>query len=173
MHNVEVFISNGREEDRYRDIGVDVLSRLQHLLRYELGYDVAIGNWDYRHAPPTVVAAGGLAATSLRMVDRSQCLVAIFGRRMPPITTAEVRQAFELRQSHSEIDVFVFANPDRVTDRYHAFVREISDTYGEQIQWAPYADPLSFQAILYITLTKFLLERLATGIPAFLTRGAT
>jgi hypothetical protein len=111
VQRVELFISNGSDTNRYRDVAADVGHRLTQLLQYELGYDVGIVNWDYRRATPTVVPAGTLASTSLRMVDRAEALVAIFGRRDPTVTKEEIRQAFRRLDTGEAVDVFVFANP--------------------------------------------------------------
>ena len=60
MRDVQVFISNGYDTNRYRDTAREVLDSLKELLQYKMEYDVTLSNWDYRRAPPAVVPAGSL-----------------------------------------------------------------------------------------------------------------
>jgi hypothetical protein len=173
VRNIDVFIANGSDTNAYRDIGVDVISRLRQLLQYEMNYDVTISNWDYRAATPRVIQKGTLAATSLMNVDRSQAMIGIFGRRVPGITTKEIRRAFERRLAGDEFEIFVFANPKLVTDEHDVFFQEIVNTFGEEIDYGQYRNRLEFQALLYTTLIRYLIERLKISNPALLPGGAS
>lgn len=166
MRNVDVFISNGSDTNRYRDTVADTLRRLRQLLQYEMGYDVTITNWDYRVGSPTVVRAGALASASLGIVDRSHALVAIFGRRCPKITCDEIRRALMRRSGGERLEIFTFVNPALKTVSHQAFFDTIVNDFGEELVWAPYEDRLSFQATLFTTLVRFLLEHLEISNPA-------
>lgn len=168
MRDIQVFISNGSDTDRYRDVAADVLNRLRQLLQYELGYDVTISNWDYRNAPPGVVPAGSLAGVSLGVVDRSNALIAIFGRRCPRITRDEVRRALERKSAGEDIELFTFVNPRLKTTQHDAFFAEMRADFGVEIVWAPYANRLTFQAQVFTTGIGFLLKHLEIGNPTLL-----
>lgn len=160
MRRVEVSIVNGSDADLYRDTALDVLRRLQQLFQSELNYDVAIVNWDYRLASPTVVPAGGLAGPSLRVIDRSHACIAIFGRRCPRITREEVTEMLEREARGEPVKLFVFVNPAQRQQALDDFFAELSATFGREPLWSQYSDRLSFQGILFTTLVGFLLEHL-------------
>ena len=166
MREVALFISNGSDTNRYRDTAGDVIRRVQQLLQAELRYDVALTEWDYRLASPSIVPAGGLAGPSLRMVDRSRACIAVFGRRCPPITRKEVTEMVERRQRGEDVGLFVFVNPAQIGPDHDAFFAEIATTYGVEVAWAPYSDRLTFQGTLFTTLMRFLLEHLEIRNPA-------
>lgn len=168
MRDVQVFISNGSDTDRYRETAADVLGRLRQLLQFEMQYDVTISNWDYRLSSPTIVPAGSLATASLRIVDRSHALIAIFGRRCPRITCEEVRRAFQRRAAGEPIEVFIFVNPSLRTGQHDSFFMDLHDTFGLEPVWAEYNSRLSFQAHVFTTLVGFLLEHLQISNPALL-----
>jgi hypothetical protein len=168
MRQVEVFISNGSDTNTYRNTAVDVLKRLQQLLQAELNYDVAITNWDYRLASPTLVPAGELAGPSLRVVDRSHACIAIFGRSCPRITRQEVREMLVRQQRGESVELFVFVDPKKKGLAHDQFFEDLTDAFGIELVWAPYSDPLSFQAILFTTLIGFLLNHLEIKNPALL-----
>jgi hypothetical protein len=166
MREVALFISNGSDTNRYRDTAGDVIRRVQQLLHTELNYDVALTEWDYRLASPTMVPAGGLAGPSLRLVDRSLACIAIFGGRCPPITREEIKEMVERLQRGEEVGLFVFVNPAQKGPDHDAFFAEIATTYGFEVAWAPYSDRLTFQGTLFTTLMRFLLEHLEIRNPA-------
>jgi hypothetical protein len=168
MLNIEVFVSCGSDRNGYRDVAKDAIERLRQLIRFEMTLEATIEYWDYRTATPTVVPRGGLAATSLANVDRSDALVAIFGRSLPNITTQEIRRAFERRERGEAEDVFVFVNPGLKTARHDAFFDRIEHDFGETIIWTPYTSRLTFQAGLYTTLFRYLFDQLGRASPALL-----
>ena len=172
MRRVEVFISNGSDTDHYRDTALDVLRRLQQLFQAELNYDVAITNWDYRIASPTLVPAGALAGPSLRVVDRSHACVAIFGRRCGLVTRQEVREMLEREARGEPVRLFVFVNPAQRTQVHDDFFADLAATFGWEPAWGPYSDRLSFQGILFTTLLGFLLEHLEIRNPELRARTA-
>jgi hypothetical protein len=172
MRVIDIFISGGSDTDRHRDVAADAISRLRQVIEYEMRLDVTLRNWDYRLSSPTVVPRGGLSAASLANVDRSDALVAIFGRRLPRITQDEIRRAFVRRQRGEQEEVFVFANRDRLTDRHNDFFEGIENEFNEAIVFAYYSDLLSFQAIVYSTLFGFLFTQLVTASPSLLPGGA-
>jgi hypothetical protein len=168
MKHLEILISNGSDTNRYRDIANDALRRLQQTLQFDMRLAVTILFWDYRDAPPTVVPRDALAAASLATVDRSNAVVAIFGRRVPDITTQEIRRAFQRRRDGTAVDIFVFVNQQRMTAEHQDFFDEIRDTFGEMIVYQSYSNPVEFQARLYTLLFKYLFEQLATANPELL-----
>jgi hypothetical protein len=172
MKHLEVLISNGHDTNRYRDLANDAMQRLQQTLQFEMRLAVTLLWWDYRASPPTVVPRGALAAASLATVDRSNAVVAIFGSRVPDVTTQEIRRAFQRRRDGQTVDVFVFVNPTKMGDEHRAFFAEISDTYGEEIVYQAYSGPVEFQAGLYTLLFKYLFEQLATANPDLLSGAA-
>jgi hypothetical protein len=102
------------------------------------------------------------------MVETSQALVAIFGRRCPRITREEIRHAFELRQAGQNVDVFVFVQPKARTDEHDRFFGAIRDDFGEEIVWSPYSDRVEFQGQLFGTLIPFLLKKHGLTSPPLL-----
>jgi hypothetical protein len=163
---VEVFISCGDEVAALRDVGNSVLKSLQHMLLYNMRVQVTILNWDYRMAPPTVVPKGGLAGLSLSMVERSQALIAIFGKELPPVTREEIRKAFALRRAGKSVEVYVFINPALKTGEHDTFLKNIEVDFGEKVVYTHYNDSLEFQGKLFITLMPFILKRIGdAGIP--------
>lgn len=165
MIDVRIMTSNGADTNRYRDVVNDVLVRMNHMLSNELTLDVTLTNWDYRQDVPRLVPAGELAARSLNMVDRAEALLAIFGRRLPSITCAEIRRAFERRQHGEQCEVWVFLNRDRVTGEHRRFFDELAVEFGEEIVYAHYSNTLDFQARLFTTLVSFVLRRLSVQWP--------
>ena len=168
MPNIELFVSCGSDRDSYRDVAKDAIERLRQVIQFEMGLDVTIAYWDYRTATPTVVPRGALASMSLANVDRSDALVAIFGRRVPRITKQEIRRAFERRRRGERQEVFVFAHPGLITSQHDGFFQRIEDDFGETIVYAPYSNRLTFQASLYTTLFQYLFGQLGTANPALL-----
>jgi hypothetical protein len=154
---VDIMISNGSDTDRYRDVAAGVLDMMGHMLLYQLNVPLSLTNWDYRRDPPAVVPAGQLAARSLEMVERSQALLAIFGRRVPRVTCLEIRRAFERRQAGHTHPVWVFVNPKTKTDKHQEFFDQIKHDFGEEIIHAPYTDRLSFQSKVFTTIMPHLL----------------
>jgi hypothetical protein len=127
---------------------------------------ISITNWDYRIDPPMVVPGGAVATRSLQMVERSNALIAVFGAAVPDITCQEIRQAFQLRQQGNPVEVWTFLNPDAKTDDHDAFLEAIRAEFGVDIVYAPYKDPLEFQAKMFTTLIPYLLKRIAdAGVP--------
>ncbi len=171
MPNIELFVSCGSDRDKYRDLVKDAVDRLRQVIQFGLRPDVTIAYWDYRMETPTVVPVGALAATSLANVDRSDALVAIFGRRVPKITTQEIREAFERRRRGENLEVFMFAHRGLMTPKHAELLKGIEDDFGETIVYAYYQDRLSFQGLLYATLFKYLFEQLGVATHALLVRG--
>lgn len=165
MLEVAVMISNGENEDPYRDCAKRVIERLNHMFRQDLNQALYVTNWDYRLDPPGVVPAGDLAVRSLSMVTRSEALVAIFGSTVPDITAQEVRRAFEKRRRGTSMPVWTFLNPGLKGHRHETFVEEIRNDFNEQIVWAHYTDLLDFQGLLFTTLTPYLLKRSGANFP--------
>jgi hypothetical protein len=172
MRNIQLFVSCGSDRNGFRDVANDAIDRLRQVIQSEMRLEVILTQWDYRKATPTVVPAGALAATSLANVDRAAALVAIFGKRVPPITTQEVRKAFERRRSGETVDVFMFAQENLMTPRHRRLLKDIQDDFGETISYAQYQDRLSFQGALHTTLFKYLFEQLGVANPALLPGGA-
>jgi len=166
MRQVAFFISNGSDTNRYRDTAVDVLRRLQQLLQTELNYDVALTEWDYRLASPTIVPVGGLAGPSLRVVDRSRVCVAILGARCPRIAQEEIKEMLTRRQQGEAVELFLFVNESQIGSAHRAFFDEVRTTFGVELVWAPYSDRVTFQATLFTTVTRFLLEHLEIRNPS-------
>jgi hypothetical protein len=65
MRAIDIFISGGSDTNKHRHLAAEAIERLRQALQYELRLDVTITSWDYRHATPTVVPEGSLAAVSL------------------------------------------------------------------------------------------------------------
>jgi hypothetical protein len=172
MKHLEILISNGHDANRYRDLANDAMHRLQQTLQFEMRLAVTILWWDYRASPPTVVPRGALAAARLATVDRSNAVVAIFGSRLPDVTTEEIHRAFQRRRDGESVDVFVFVNDTKMSDQHRDFFAEILNAYGEQIVYQAYSTPIEFQAQLYTLFFKYLFEQLATANPDLLSGAA-
>ncbi len=166
MIQVDVFISGGSDSTRYRNVAAETLASLQHMFQNELRSDLFIRNWDYRRDAPRIVPRGQVSSRSLAMVERTNILVAIFHRRLPPITCQEVRRAFERRRAGDHVDAKVFvhrayeADPD-----LRAFFNAISDEFAEDIVYQQYGTALEFQGFLFTTLTPLLLQIVSGGSP--------
>lgn len=166
MLALDVFISGGDEIESYRNIGLEVLRHLQQMFQKDIGVPLAIGTWDFRIDPPTVVRAGALAARSLSMVDRTNCIVVVFGSQLPKITCREIRHAFELRSRGQQVEVKVFLNRQLKTRSHGDFLRRIRGKFREEVVYSQYESELDFQAKLFTTLTPMVIGKLReAGIP--------
>ncbi len=160
MIGVDLFVSCGAEVDSYRNTALDVFRRIEQMFDRELNVPLAIGNWDFRIDNPRVVQAGGLAARSLDMVQRTNAMIAIFGQGLPRITCQEIREAFRQRQAGASVEVWLFLDR-QLRGRPHAdFVSRIRREFHEQIVFGEYTSELDFQAMLFTTLIPYLLRRL-------------
>src|SRR6266550_819512 len=110
MIRVDVLVVGGGDSTRYRDVAANTLASLQHMFQNELRSDLFIRSWDYRRDAPRIVPRGRLSSRSLTMVERTDILVAIFHRRLPPITCEEVRRTFERRRAGEQVEAKVFVN---------------------------------------------------------------
>jgi hypothetical protein len=171
MRAITFFVSGGSDTNRQRDIAEDTIRRLGQVIESELLLDATLRSWDYRISTPTVVPRGGLAGPSLSNVDRSEALVAIFGARLPSVTQEEIRHQFRRRRDGEPVEVYVFVNPSKLTDRHWEFFGAIEHDFGEAIVFAQYMTNLDFQALLYSTLFNFLFRQLATSTPPLVGRG--
>ena len=70
------------------------------------------------------------------------------------------------RQRGEAVDLFVFANADQVGPEHDAFFDEVEATFGVELLWAPYRDRITFQATVFTTLMRLLLESLEIKNPA-------
>jgi hypothetical protein len=172
MRTVNIFVSCGGDMNAHRDLAADAIRRLQQLLQFEMNLSVTINHWDFRFATPDVVPRGALATTSLTNVDRSDALIAIFGRRVPVITRQEIHEAFARRQRGEVQAIFVFANPDQLSDAHREFFAEVENAFGEEIVFGHYSNRLTFQAALYTMLFRYLFEQLGTANPALMSGAA-
>jgi hypothetical protein len=158
--SIEIFISCGDEVDDLRNVGNDVLRRLDHMLTNEMNLgEVVVRNWDFRLDAPRVVDPGHLATRSLRMVEKSNALVAIFGAELPIITQQEIRRVCEMRRDGLDVEVFVFVDHALRTPEQAQFFAELANDYAQQIVYAQYQTELEFQAGLFTALTPFVLRR--------------
>ena len=160
MLGLDVFISGGDEVAPYRTVGMEVLRHLQQMFQKDLNVPLAIGTWDFRIDPPAVVPPGTLAARSLSMVERTNCIVVVFGAQLPKVTCQEVRHAFKLRQRGERVEVKVFLSRLRRTRSHSDFLRRIKTKFHEEIVYSQYESKLDFQAKLFTTLTPFVIEKM-------------
>jgi hypothetical protein len=156
-------ISGGSDTERHRDIAVDMATRVSHLFSYQLNQPVTIRQWDYRFDNPTVVPAGTLATRSLSMVDSSECLLAIFGENVPPITSQEIFRVFQRRRDGFPVDFRLFLDPRKKTTEHDDFLARIKAEFGEQIVYAEYQSELDFQAKVVMTLFEYVMHKLTRG----------
>ena len=166
MLNIALMISNGSDTNRFRNIAKSVASQVAHLFYYDLEWEaVAISEWDYRLDNPGIVPAGGLSARSLSMVERSQCLLAILGPTVPKITSQEIKRVFQLRQSGSPMELWMFLNPKQLGKDHHVFLESFPAEFGEDIRYSPYTDALTFQSLAFKTLTGYVIRQLRARNP--------
>ena len=156
-------ISSGGDRRRHRDIAVKMAARVSHLFTYQLDEPVTIRQWDYRLDNPTVVRAGTLPMRSLSMVDRTECLLAILGKEVPPITSKEILRAFERRRAGSPVEFWMFLDPRQQTRKHKDFLRRIKSQFGEEVVYAEYHSELEFQASVAMTLTGYVIKQLKRG----------
>ena len=69
--------------NRLRDISSDVVRRLDHVLRFDLGTRYNLNQWDYRLDPSRDDPLGHVPDRSLRQVDESEGVIAILGLLFP------------------------------------------------------------------------------------------
>src|SRR5437773_1359276 len=148
-------ISSGGDRKRYRDVAVDIATRVSHLFTHQLNEPVTIRQWDYRFDNPTVVAVGTLPTRSLSMVDSSECLLAILGKNVPPIASQEMKRAFERRRAGSAVEFWMFLDPRMKTRKHEDFLRRIKTDFGEEIVYAEYQSELELQAAVAMTLVEY------------------
>ncbi len=160
MLDVALMISNGADTDPFRDLAGTVAAAVAHVFTYELEEVVVIRDWDYRMDNPRVVPAGALAARSLSMVEKSECLLAIFGPTVPMITSQEITRAFERRQAGEQVDFWLFLNPDQKNADHNAFLDGIAARFGERIVYSEYRSEMEFQARAMTTLFAYVARRL-------------
>ena len=159
MLDVALMISNGADTNQFRDIAGGVAAAVAHLFTYELEEVVSIRDWDYRMDNPRVVPGGALAARSLSMVEKSECLLAIFGPTVPDITSQEITRAFERRQAGETVDFWLFLNPDQKNADHDAFLDGINARFGERIVYSEYHHEMEFQARAMTTLFAYVTKR--------------
>ncbi len=94
------------------------------------------------------------------MVDSSECLLAIFGENVPPITSEEIIRAFERRRTGSAVDFWLFLDAGLKTKEHEEFLDRIKSEFGEQIVYTPYETELQFQAAVAMTLVEYVARRL-------------
>jgi hypothetical protein len=166
MIQVDIFVSGGSDSVRFRNVAATTLVLLQHMFQNELRSDLFIRNWDYRNDAPRIVPRGQISSRSLAMVERTDILVAIFHRRLPPITCAEVRRIFERRRAGHQVQAKVFVHRTYEGDQdLRAFFKAISDDFAEDIVYQPYGSPIEFQGYLFTALTPLLLQIARGGSP--------
>jgi hypothetical protein len=158
--SIEVMVSNGGDTNRLRDIVNDVARRITHVFRSQLEYRLSINVWDYRLDPPQVAKSGTMRLRSLKMVENSECVIAILGEVVPPITREEILHAFERRRAGHLIDFMLFVNPAQKTADHDSLLRAISDMSGDEIIYATYSDELEFQAGVMVALFAHVLRRM-------------
>jgi hypothetical protein len=156
-------ISSGDDRKRHRDIAVEMAARVSHLFTHQLDEPVTIRQWDYRLDNPTVVRAGTLPTRSLSMVDRSECLLAILGKSVPPITSQEILRAFERRRAGSSVEFWMFLDPRKKTRGHEDFLQRIKTDFGEEVVYAEYQSDLQFQATVTMTLVEYVFKQLKRG----------
>jgi hypothetical protein len=160
---LDVFISGGDEVASYRNIGLNVIQHLQQMFQKDLNIPVAIGTWDFRLDPPGVVAAGTLSARSLSMVERTNCIVVVFGGDLPKLTCKEVRHAFKLRERGNDVEVKVFLSRLHRTRSHSDFLRRLKQRFHEEVVYAQYDSRIDFQAKLFTTLMPFVMKKMAAA----------
>lgn len=160
MLNIAMMISNGADTNKYRDIAKRAALSVAHMFTYELERLVAFSEWDYRMDVPRVVPSGTTAARSLSMVERSECILAIFGPSVPTLTSAEITKVFERREVGEQVDFWLFLNPDQAKASHDAFLEGIKLRFGEEILWSPYRDELEFQSLAMTTLFSYVSRKL-------------
>lgn len=167
-----LLVSCGGEMNRLRDISSDVIRRLDHVLRFDLGSRYNLNQWDYRLDPSRDEPLGHVPDRSLRQVDESEGVIAILGRTVPEITRLEIRRVYELRQLGQARDLWVFVRtPSRPAatppaaghPTVHEFVDEVRRDFGRELIYRRSRTELDFQASLMTTLFPFLMTRVGVG----------
>jgi hypothetical protein len=158
--------------NRLRDISSDVIRRLDHVLRFDLGTRYNLNEWDYRLDPSRDEPIGHVPDRSLEAVDESEGVVAILGRRVPPVTRLEIRRVFELRQLGQRRELWVFVRPPSGAassgpagsdPTVKDLIDEIRGDFGRELIYRSSRTELDFQASLMTTLLPFLISRIGVG----------
>lgn len=165
---IAVGVVGGRDVDPWRAIAMSVLERLQHTFLYEVQDPdqrggIVLTCWDYHLDAPAVVPGDSLADRSLRIVDRSDGLIAIFGNRLPSITREEVWRAFEKRRKGIPQEIWIYFDPREKPPELIVFFDDIKAEFGEEPRWSECPDELDFQGKVFTTMIAFLLRH--TAIP--------
>ncbi len=167
-----LLVSCGGEMNRLRDISSDVVRRLDHVLRFDLGTRYNLNQWDYRLDPSRDEPLGHVPDRSLRQVDESEGVIAILGRTVPEVTRLEIRRVFELRQLGQGRELWVFVRspsrhpatpPPPANPTVREFVDEVRRDFGRDLIYRRTETELDFQASLMTTLFPFLITRVGVG----------
>ena len=169
-----LLVSCGGEMNRLRDVSSDVIRRLDHVLRFDLGSRYNLNEWDYRLDPSRDEPAGHVPDRSLKQVDDSEGVIAILGRTVPPVTRLEIRRVFELRQLGQTRELWVFVRPPLsrasaapatvgADPTVREFLEEIHRDFGRDLLYRRSRTELDFQASLMTTLFPFLIGRMGVG----------
>lgn len=153
-------VSGGEDTNPLRDIVHDVTRRLNHLFTNRLDSPLSIGGPDYRLDPPQVSKPGTMRARSRKMVENSECLIAILGDVVPPLTREEILHAFELRRVGHVIKIMLFVNPAQKTADHDSLLCAIADISGYEVQYTGYSNALEFQAVVTMALFEYVVRRM-------------
>lgn len=163
MIELGTLVSGGAAIDRYRDVANEVLAAVEQIMR-RAGARFSILNWDWREEPPGVVPRGDYAALSLRMVERSNVLVALLADTVPTTTREEILHSFELRSRGRPVQVLIFVERAASHDRLDELIDEVRDRFGEQIMYQQFQDEFDLQRKLFVALVPLALA--LTGFAA-------
>jgi hypothetical protein len=158
--SIPLMVSSGEDTNQLREIVNDVARRLNHLFTYRLGSPLSINGPDYRLDPPQVSKLGTMRSRSLKMVEDSECMIAILGEVVPPITREEILRAFELRAVGHVIRVMLFLNPAQKTAEHDSLLCAISEVSGYEIKYTRYSNALEFQAAVMMALFEYVFQRM-------------
>jgi hypothetical protein len=165
--DVELFVSCGAEVEPLRDVANSTVQHLDNALRNVMRLPIRTSiAWDFRLDPPSVVPVGNKFARSLDMVARSNAVATILGDGLPEGTRQEILQAFEIRRSQPDFEVWMFLERRRRKQHHQDLLDRIEADFSEAVVYTYYRSRTDFQAKFVAAILPFVLRTLERNVPA-------
>jgi hypothetical protein len=159
MVEIWVFVSCGAALNPLRDGALQVIAAVERMFVFGLSVSVVLRNWDWRNEPPEIVGSNEFAARSLRMVERSNAVVAILADTIPPTTRKEIHGAIRQFASGRTDQVWVFVDNTAKNEAHARFVQNIRRRHKVQVIYQGYDAELDFQEKLFVALIPYVVRK--------------
>jgi len=164
LAQIQVLVSAADEEHRLRKIASEAFVRINHMLVQVYNARILLNEWNYQLDPAREVRPGHLADRSLQAVERSELVIAIVGRSVGQIAKQEVLHHYKLKGlGLAPRTLWLFAHKPRPRTAHYLpladLVKEVKESYGEEIVYKEVGSELDFQASLMLQLLPYALAR--------------